>query len=442
RIYSTYGDGIDALVHGKVDFVRFGPVSYVLAKERNPHIRLLAMESNGGKKLFNGVISVPLGSPTHTLGQLQGKRIAFGNSRSTTGRYLAQAALARAGVYSEDLAKYVYMGRHDKVAFAVATGAYDAGATNENTFHKYAASKGLRKIAEFPCVTKPWAARQGMDEMLFEALREILLELRDPKVLKAIKRDGLLPAQDRDYDLIREGMRLAREFGEKSLTFAVYTSEKPSVVYQAVKPVLDVLEQGNAQGEGGSRFRIKIFRTYDGTIDALVHGDVDLGRLGPASYVLTKEQNPNIRLLAREANREREAEGVFVVAGDSPLMMLGQLRGKTMAFGNRRSTAGRYLAQATLVQAGIRAEDLKDFNYLGRHDRVIYAVAAGNYEAGVVRDKVYHKYGTAKGLKVIGRFATPEKIWVTRADLDDALFAAIRQNLLGITDKRALQVLG
>ncbi|MCP4042513.1 MAG: PhnD/SsuA/transferrin family substrate-binding protein, partial [Gammaproteobacteria bacterium] len=46
RIYSTYGDGIDALVHGKVDFVRFGPVSYVLAKERNPHIRLLAMESN------------------------------------------------------------------------------------------------------------------------------------------------------------------------------------------------------------------------------------------------------------------------------------------------------------------------------------------------------------------------------------------------------------
>ena len=442
KIYSTYGDGIDALVRGEVDIVRFGPVSYVLVKEKNPHIRLLAMESNGGRKWFNGIISVPQESPVRALDQLQGKRIAFGSRRSTTGRYLAQAALVRVGVYSEDLEEHVYLGRHDKVAFAVASGIYDAGATNENTFHKYAASKGLRKIAEYPCVTKPWVAHQSMDTVLFEALQAILLELRDPLILKTIQREGLLAAQDSDYDLIREGMQLAREFDKESLTFAVYTSEKPSEVYRKVRPVLDVLEQMNARAGIGGRFRIKLYRTYDGAIDALVRGDADLGRLGPVSYVLAKERNPNIRLLARENNIERGNRGVFVVAGNSPMKTIGQLRGKTLAFGNRYSTTGRYLAQAMLVKAGIRAEDLAGYNYLGRHDRVVFAVAASNYDAGVVRESIYRKYRPTKKLKVIGQFEAPEKAWVVRMDLDDALFMVMQQTLLEIKDTTTLQALG
>ena len=96
RIFPSYTSAIDALAQGQVDFVRYGPVSYVLAKERNPNIRLLAMESNGGSKSFNGVISVPRDSPIQTAAELRGKRIAFGDRRSTTGRYLAQAALLAA----------------------------------------------------------------------------------------------------------------------------------------------------------------------------------------------------------------------------------------------------------------------------------------------------------------------------------------------------------
>ena len=52
RIYPTYSKAIEALATGKVDFVRFGPVSYILAKKKNPAIQLLAMESNNGKKQF------------------------------------------------------------------------------------------------------------------------------------------------------------------------------------------------------------------------------------------------------------------------------------------------------------------------------------------------------------------------------------------------------
>ncbi|MES9887239.1 MAG: PhnD/SsuA/transferrin family substrate-binding protein [Candidatus Sedimenticola sp. 6PFRAG1] len=213
KIFPTYAGAIEALSKGKIDFARFGPVSYVLAKDKNPGLQLLAMESNGGSKLFNGVITVPKGSLMRSIEQLRGKRVAFGDSRSTTGRYLPQALLAGSGISSSDLGGHSYLGRHDKVAFAVASGKYHAGAINENTFNKYSVSKGLRKIAEFPSVTKPWIAREGLDFRIFHGLRDSLFGLKDKKVLKSIKRDGFLAAEDGDYDMIRNAIKAAEAFG-------------------------------------------------------------------------------------------------------------------------------------------------------------------------------------------------------------------------------------
>jgi phosphonate transport system substrate-binding protein len=378
KIYARYSRGIEALVNGEVDFVRFGPVSYVLAKKQNPHIRLLAMEGNQGSKQFKGIISVPADSPIHSLAELRGKRVAFGNRRSTTGRYLAQAALIRSGIRARDLGGYAYLGRHDKVAFAVAAGNYDAGATNENTFHKYAKAKGLRKIGEFPCVTKPWVAKAGLDDRLFGALRATLLELQDPALLKLIKRTGLLPAEDSDYDRIREAMTLAQEFDPRSLTFGVYTSEKPTEVYNMVQPTVALLQQKLTAEGRIETVRTKVFRSYQAGVDALVRGDIEFGRFGPASYVIAKDRNPGIRVVAREDNGGPPAVGLIVVGSDSKVTSLADLKGKTFAFGDRYSTEGNYGAKAALLKAGVSGHDLQRFSYLGRHDRVAYAVALGN----------------------------------------------------------------
>lgn len=111
RIYATYDAAIDALARGEPDFARYGPVSYVLAKSKNPGIGLLAMESNAGRKTFEGVISVPGNSSIRSLSQLRGKRVAFGARQSTTGRYLSQAALVKAGITGKDIEAYSYLGR-------------------------------------------------------------------------------------------------------------------------------------------------------------------------------------------------------------------------------------------------------------------------------------------------------------------------------------------
>lgn len=213
RIFPTYEDAVEAVVSGDTDIARLGPANYIIAKKQNPGIQLLAMESSQGKKFFNGVILVAANSPILTLSDLKGKRFAFGEANSTSGRYLAQEALMQAGITGRDLTEYDFVGRHDKVAFAVAAGSYDAGASNESTFNKYSKEKGLRKLATFPSPTHAWVARAGLDPAIVEKLQKSLLELKSP-ALGYLGRDGFLPSKDSDYDSLRSSMRRVQTFGD------------------------------------------------------------------------------------------------------------------------------------------------------------------------------------------------------------------------------------
>ena len=212
RIYPTYDEGIQALVNGEVDFARLGPVSYVTAKQRNTRLSLLAVEEHEGDKTFSGLIVVPKNSSIHHLSDLRGKKIAFGDPISTTGRYLPQAELVKAGLTAKDLASYDYLGRHDKVVFAVASGTHDAGATNERTFAKYAAERNLRELVRFPSPTQAWVARSDLDASTVKALRATLLAMKGA-ALDYIDRNGFLPATDSDYDELRKVIKMARAFG-------------------------------------------------------------------------------------------------------------------------------------------------------------------------------------------------------------------------------------
>ncbi len=207
EVASTYEKGIQAVASGEVDIARVGPASYVEIKRRSPGVTVLAMESAGGGKQFNGVICVAEHSPIQDVTELKGKTFAFGDANSTIGRYLAQQYLVDHGLMAANLGHYEYLGRHDKVGHAVGTGQFDAGALKEGTF-KRLVKQGvpIRKIAEFPNVTKPWIARSGLEAGLVQVIRESLLSLDDPGALKALKKDGFLPGDDSDYARIRSAV--------------------------------------------------------------------------------------------------------------------------------------------------------------------------------------------------------------------------------------------
>lgn len=211
-IFKSYEDGIESLARGEIDFVRFGPASYITAKAKQPGIELIAMETESGDKRFKGLIVVQKESPIRTIGDLRGKKFAFGDPNSTIGRYLAQAELIKAGITGRDLSDYQYLGRHDTVVKAVEIGDFDAGSVMQQTFDKANAKGSLRVLASFDNVTKPWAARKGLDKSTLEAIQASLYSLNDPVVLKELKITGFVPTSDEEYRLVRDGMRLAEEF--------------------------------------------------------------------------------------------------------------------------------------------------------------------------------------------------------------------------------------
>jgi phosphonate transport system substrate-binding protein len=208
QVTRSYEDGVDLVVSGKVDFARLGAASYVTAMDQNPELEILAMERKRGSKTFRGVVCVRNGSDITELGQLKGRSFAFGNRRSTLGRYLAQRALTRAGILAEDLERYEYLGRHDKVGRAVGSGLFDAGAVEEPVVAQLV-KQGvpIRAIATFTTATKPWVARRGLAPRIKQALRHALLNLREPTALRALRFDGFLAGDDSDFEATRQAIR-------------------------------------------------------------------------------------------------------------------------------------------------------------------------------------------------------------------------------------------
>ena len=213
RISPSYERAIERLAKGEVDFARFGPASYVLAKEKEAEITLLAMESKKGKKMRSGYIIAHADSHFNKLEDLKGKRFAFGSEQSTIGRFFAQLLLAEAGVHAADLEQYDYLGRHDKVGEAVAKGDYDAGALKSSTYKKLL-KKGrkIRILKEFQLATKAWAVRSGISEEVKNALTQVLLAFDDQKTLKVLKKDGFVMGDDVAYNSVRKAIHNSGAF--------------------------------------------------------------------------------------------------------------------------------------------------------------------------------------------------------------------------------------
>ena len=232
---------------------------------------------------------------------------------------------------------------------------------------------------------------------------------------------------------------------EIQLVFGVYPSEKPSKMVKRFRPALDAVEVALAQ-DLGERVLIKtqVMSGYEKGLESLVIGEVDFARLGPASYVLGKSKNPDISLLSLENESGTIAfDGVIVVHVDSDITEVSHLKGRTFAFGSKRSTLGRYFAQTYLADAGIHAKDLGSYHYLNHHEAVGLAVGAGRYEAGALNRRKFEEL-KSRGvpLREIAHFENVTRAWVARSGLEPRLRASLRTALLSIDEPTVLQSLG
>lgn len=219
-IFKDYESGIQALANGDVDFVRFGPSSYILAEQLNPNVSLLAMELRKGLKRFNGIIIARKDSGITEIKDLQDKSFAFGDERSTIGRFLAQSLMLENEIHATNLRSFDYLGRHDRVAKAVMNRTHDAGALKSSTYKALCDPDEIIIVRAFSNVTNPWVASSTLPTEVQEAITQSLLMLENQSVIGELGCSGFAEATPKEYDLVRESMKNAEKFDpkEKDLT--------------------------------------------------------------------------------------------------------------------------------------------------------------------------------------------------------------------------------
>jgi len=230
-----------------------------------------------------------------------------------------------------------------------------------------------------------------------------------------------------------------------TLVLGLYPEEKPQNMVQAFRPSLNALEAAMASQLGEEvEIRIQMSSDYVTALDALVAGEVDFARLGPASYVMGKTEQPSLELLVMEnSHGSISFQGMIVVRDDSDLFTISDLKGGSFAFVSERSTLGRFFAQAYLAKAGIKAEDLRRYDYVGDHEAVGLAVWSGRYDAGAMNRRIYDKLvGRGVRLRPIASFENVTRAWVARADLPAEVADSLRRTLLGLKDPELLESLG
>jgi len=224
------------------------------------------------------------------------------------------------------------------------------------------------------------------------------------------------------------------------LTLGVYTSDKPSTMYAKFKPIVSYLESHLSEYLGTKvQLKLRLFKNYEDAQQALVSNHVDFVRFGPASYVLAKQKNPGIRLLAVEERQgQLKFQGAIFTTKNSPIRHLSDLQGKSVAFGHKNSTIGRYLAQQALLNAGLSSADLNSFAYLGRHDKVVQSVALEKFSAGSAK---HSSINQVNGLRIIRSFDNPSKPWIANSTMDAPVFVAIQKALTQLNNPQILHAL-
>jgi phosphonate transport system substrate-binding protein len=189
---------------------------------------------------------------------------------------------------------------------------------------------------------------------------------------------------------------LQAETAGKTIRFGVIPRFNPHVAYEYYQPLMDYLSRNTAH-----RFELRLGRTYLETIEDLRKGTTDVAYLGGATFAIARH-----RFGARALVKPRNAEGgtsyrcFIVVRKDSAVRTIQDLRGKSVAFGARRSTTGSLIPSYMLFGSGVTPNHLKAVKNLHNHEEVAKAVLKGVYDAGAVKDVVAWKY-EAQGLRII-----------------------------------------
>ena len=207
-VTTDYSSMIEAMRHGRIDMAYFGPLSYVLAKQKSDIEPFAAMKQKGSTT-YQSVLIANTGAGIAKISDIVNKNVAYGDKASTSSHLIPKSILAENGLKAGENYREHFAGAHDAVVMAVQNGHAQAGGLSKPIFESLV-QRGLvdpnkvKVLAESkPYPQYPWTMRSNLKPELKEKIRAAFLNLKDPEVLKPFKADGFGPISDKDYDVVR-----------------------------------------------------------------------------------------------------------------------------------------------------------------------------------------------------------------------------------------------
>lgn len=208
----------------------------------------------------------------------------------------------------------------------------------------------------------------------------------------------------------------------KELRVGLIPAEDAQAMLRASQQVMDQLA-----ARTGLKVRPFVANDYNGVIEALRSGKLDVAYLGPFSYVLAS-QIANAEAFAIPVTKKTGKptyQSIIITRQDKGLDSVAKLQGKTFAFVDPSSASGHLFPKAGLKGEGIDID--KYFSrviFSGSHDASILAVANGKVDAASVADPIFDNaiakgHVKAEDFRIIWRSQPiPESPMAWRKDLD------------------------
>lgn len=228
----------------------------------------------------------------------------------------------------------------------------------------------------------------------------------------------------------------------ETLVFSFQKQKNPDEIQATAKTVAEYLTT-----KLGKKVAVLVPTSYGTTAQGLISKKVHVAYMDSLPYLLASNE-ADLEIAVVERRKERtEYDSLIVVAKNSPIKSMADLKGKSIAFTSQTSTSGFLFPYAELIDKKIikKNDDLKSFFseviYAGGYDKALLAVANGQTDAAAFSDYVFEGpkadlYGNAENrakLRILARIpGVPTHLVTTSKSLSPALRTKIRDALLNL----------
>lgn len=211
----SYDDLLDIFGAGDVDMANLGGVTFVISHEMYQSEALVMRDVDLN---FTTYYVARPESPGTSFADFEGRTIAFGSERSTSGHFMPRSFMLESGIVPETyFGDVAYSGAHDRTARMVRDGRAELGAVNSEVIRAMLrdgrlSADDIRIVDESsPYADYVWAIQPGFNEAFEIRLRDAFLALspaveRHAEILGRLGAGGFLPASYGDFVRLNDAM--------------------------------------------------------------------------------------------------------------------------------------------------------------------------------------------------------------------------------------------